>query len=420
MALMKCPECELQVSDKALACPHCGYPLQEKASVRKAYKRPNKRRKLPNGFGSITEIKNKNLRKPFLARICVGKTPLMKPLLKPLGYFESYEDAYQALLDYNKNPYDLDSESITMAELYEKWGNGYFPTLASDSSVRTVTSAWSYCSSIYTMRVKDVRTRHLKGCMEDGYRIGTKGKEKDKKIFPSAGTKARMKSVFNLMFDYAMEYELTDKNYARMFEVSDSIITEKERTKRDHFPFSRAEMQMLWNNVDTVRFVDWILIQCYMGWRPQELALLLLTEVNLDEWYICGGMKTDAGKQRIVPIHTDIRELVKRNYEYAVSIGSDRLINDTDALRGGFRITYDKYANRFTKVMEALHINPEHRPHDPRTTFITMAKKSGMDEYALKRVVGHKIEDITESTYTKRDIEWLRADIEKIKSDVLI
>lgn len=83
-------------------------------------------------------------------------------------------------------------------------------------------------------------------------------------------------------------------------------------------------------------------------------------------------------------------------------------------------IKTDKYANRFSKVMEALHLNSEHRPHDPRTTFITMAKKSGMDEYALKRVVGHKIEDITESTYTKRDIEWLRTDIEKIKSDVLI
>lgn len=29
MALIKCPECELQVSDKALSCPHCGFPLRE-------------------------------------------------------------------------------------------------------------------------------------------------------------------------------------------------------------------------------------------------------------------------------------------------------------------------------------------------------------------------------------------------------
>ncbi|NLD50518.1 MAG: zinc ribbon domain-containing protein, partial [Clostridiaceae bacterium] len=26
--LTKCPECELQISDKAISCPHCGYPLR--------------------------------------------------------------------------------------------------------------------------------------------------------------------------------------------------------------------------------------------------------------------------------------------------------------------------------------------------------------------------------------------------------
>ncbi|MCD8160790.1 MAG: zinc-ribbon domain-containing protein [Clostridiales bacterium] len=29
MALITCPECNAQVSDKAIACPHCGYPVQE-------------------------------------------------------------------------------------------------------------------------------------------------------------------------------------------------------------------------------------------------------------------------------------------------------------------------------------------------------------------------------------------------------
>lgn len=29
MALIKCPECKKDVSDKATACPHCGYPIEE-------------------------------------------------------------------------------------------------------------------------------------------------------------------------------------------------------------------------------------------------------------------------------------------------------------------------------------------------------------------------------------------------------
>ncbi len=32
MALMKCPECEGNVSDKAVFCPHCGFPIAEKGT----------------------------------------------------------------------------------------------------------------------------------------------------------------------------------------------------------------------------------------------------------------------------------------------------------------------------------------------------------------------------------------------------
>lgn len=30
-----------------------------------------------------------------------------------------------------------------------------------------------------------------------------------------------------------------------------------------------------------------------------------------------------------------------------------------------------------------------------------------MEEYALKEMAGHSIQDITESVYTVRDLEWL-------------
>lgn len=44
-----------------------------------------------------------------------------------------------------------------------------------------------------------------------------------------------------------------------------------------------------------------------------------------------------------------------------------------------------------------------------------MAKKSKIDEYAIKYIVGHTIDDLTESVYTERDIDWLKEEIEKIK-----
>ena len=48
------------------------------------------------------------------------------------------------------------------------------------------------------------------------------------------------------------------------------------------------------------------------------------------------------------------------------------------------------------------------RQHDPRKHFSTMAKKYKVDEYALKYMIGHKIEDITEKVYTQRDVNWLK------------
>ena len=163
------------------------------------------------------------------------------------------------------------------------------------------------------MRAKDVRARHIKGCMEEGFRIETRGKKKGEKIHPSPSTKSRIKSLFNTMFDYALEYEIVPMNYARTFEISGDIIVEIEKNKKKHFPFTDDEMKVLWQNVDNVKFADWILIQCYMGWRPQELATLRLDEVNLEKRYMQAGMKTEAGKQRIVPIHPRILKFVERN-----------------------------------------------------------------------------------------------------------
>lgn len=413
MALIKCPECQLQVSDKAITCPHCGYPLDSKA-VKRQYNKSTKRKRLPNGFGTISKLKNKNLRRPFRAQVCVGKNFYGRPIyksLKPQSSFETYNDAYAALMEYHKNPYDLDSD-LTVEQLYEKWSEEYFKTLSNPSSERTVKSAWNYCSSIYGMRAKDLRARHIKGCMEDGTYI-VNGKEKH----PSPTTKTKIKSLFNLMLDYAEEHELVDKNYARTFKLADDIIKDVEEEKKDHIDFTNEEMQKLWNNLYNVDYVDVLLIQCYSGWRPQELGLLKIENVDLDNWFITGGMKTDAGKDRIVPVHPKIRSLVKYRYQEAQKLGSEYLINctDTKTHRSSLKLTYDKYRHRVDKIIEQLKLNPDHRAHDGRIQFATMAGDAKMNEYAVKRIMGHKIKDITENTYTKRKREWLMEEILKIK-----
>lgn len=410
--LLKCPECDLQVSDKAYSCPHCGYPLKQPSEPRRT-SRP-KRKRLPNGFGQISELKGQNLRKPYRAMVTVGKAENGRPiskLLKPDCYFETYNAAYEALLEYHKNPYDLEP-AITMQELYERWTAEYFKTLKSPSSIRTITSAWAYCSSIKSMRVMDVRARHIKGCMENGV-ANIKGEERR----PTSGIQARMKSMFNLMLDYALEYELVDKNYARTFELSENIRDDIEESRRGHLPFSDSEMQLLWDNLNILPYVDVLLVQCYSGFRPQELGKLEVANINLAEGTMVGGMKTEAGTDRVVPIHSKIGSIVESSYYRAVADGRKYLFecNDPGSHKDSTFLTYEKYRQRFEKIKDRLKLNPNHRAHDGRMHFITQAKKFGVDEYAIKYMVGHSITDLTEKVYTKRTTDWLKSEIEKIK-----
>jgi integrase len=261
------------------------------------------------------------------------------------------------------------------------------------------------------MKVTTLRARHIKGCIDEGTAI-INGEERS----PSAGVKSRIKSLFNLMLDYAVEYEIVDKNYARTFNLSDDIIKEKDTVKKKHISMTDEEMDLLWQNINKIPYVDVMLIQCYSGWRPQELGLIKIENVDLHNWSFIGGMKSEAGIDRIVPIHTKIRHLVERKYQEALEIGSAYLINCLEQSgRSGKMLTYEKYQKRFAKVVAELKLNEEHRPHDPRKHFVTMAKKYQVDEYAIKHMIGHSITDITERVYTERDVEWLRNEMEKIR-----
>lgn len=90
-------------------------------------------------------------------------------------------------------------------------------------------------------------------------------------------------------------------------------------------------------------------------------------------------------------------------------MNSEYLFNctDTNTAKSNLMLTYDKYRRRTEALVDALELNPDHRAHDGRNTFITMCKNAGVDEYAIKKMVGHEIYDITEKVYTKRDPQWL-------------
>lgn len=389
--LILCHECKREVSDKALSCPHCGYPMVDKLKSypQKSHReKSRKRKRLPNGFGQITKVKG-NLRNPYRAMVTVGKTEDGKPickLLKPQSYFKTYNDAYTALIEYNKSPYELPID-ITCQEIYERWIEE-FEKKKSASMVGNMKSTWKHCSELHNVPVNTIRIRHIKGVMKDH----------------NVNTKKRIKTLWNHLLDYAMEYEVLDKNYSRMF-----AIDEKRVTQKLHIIFTEEEMSILWRNKHDP-IVSMILIQCFMGWRPRELCEIKIEDVNLKEDIITGGMKTDAGKKRRVYVLPAIKEMVEKWYNNSSANNSLYLFTTEN----GNKFDYFAYRYRFNRALKQLSISTEHRPHDPRKHFITMAKKAKVDEYAIKKIVGHDISDITEKIYTDRDSEWLKHEMLRI------
>lgn len=348
-----------------------------------------------NGMGSVYKLSGKR-RKPWIARktkewhidVSTGKVAQTYIII---GYFATKQEALTALINYNENPYDLDIHNMTFADVYEKWSEKHFESVSA-SAIRMYKSAFNYCEPIHDMHMRDIHTNHLEGTINNAP-IGSR-------------TKRCIKSLYNQLYRYALKYDIVDKNYARLY---DNVEREDPKIKRT--VFSDAEIKTLWDNID-FPFADMILIGIYNGWRPQELAILKIADVDLQNRSFCGGLKTNAGRNRIVPIHPIIYNLVEKNHKKALSLHSEYLFNDENDISETM-LTYFKYRARFKKVCSQFGMT--HKPHDTRHTFITKAKAVNMNEYVLKLIVGHSIKDVTEKTYTHRTIQQLYDEICKIK-----
>lgn len=395
--LIKCQECGHDVSDKALSCPSCGNPM--KTVTKKTGK--SKRMRLPNGFGRITKITGKRLRKPYRAVVTVGKHTdgrLITKMLKP-GYYSTYNEAYQALLAYHDSPYSLEHD-VSLEELHDKWLESWREG-KSDNIIATYRSAWNFCTPLYKMAVRDIKASHIKECLS----TATRTTENGKVVQITFNLQRRAKTMLSLMLDYAVELELIDKNCAKNIKFTD---TREDKEDRGHICFSEKEFSVIEDNLNN-EFVKLIYVHCYMGWRPNEFLTIKLNDVNLEENYIKHGEKTAAGKGRIVPIHSKIKDIIHEYFTRSQSLGIDELITYE-----GHSMTYKDYYYTFSKVINRLQLDSRHRPHDCRVTFVTRAKLADVNEYAVKLMVGHAIKDFTENTYTKRNPEWLSKELEKM------
>lgn len=383
-------------------------------------KKKKKHPVLPNGYGSIRYL-GKSRKNPYAvhppAEVSFEKNKYVRP--KPICYvddwyvgfavlnafhagtyqpgdeikFKKYrpmsdyavdEFCRRMLSDYTSYMYAEKSESEkkqTFAQVYElyyewKYGDGAKKKLSKQSKAST-RAAYKNCHVLHDMPFADIRYADLQKCI-DGCPLKSASIE-------------NMVSLIKQMYKYAILYDICEKDYS-------AFLSMPESDDEHGVPFSDDELKILWEHKDddTVAFM---LIMCYSGYR---IVAYKDMEVNTDSWYFYGGVKTAAGKNRIVPIHSCIQELVKRR------------ISDFGSL---LNISTDKYRNDMYESLSALGI-PKHTPHDCRHTFSRLCEKYKVNENDRKRMMGHSFKgDITNSIYGHRTLEELREEIEKIKCD---
>ena len=115
-------------------------------------------------------------------------------------------------------------------------------------------------------------------------------------------------------------------------------------------------------------------------------------------------IKIKSGKDRIVPIHQEITDIVAHH------MNSVKYLFGIDKYSA--RKRYVAYYKEFMELME--RIRSRHYPHDTRHTFIIYAKRCGIDEYILKLIVGHTIGDITERVYVHHTVGEFLYEMQKV------
>ncbi len=276
-----------------------------------------------------------------------------------------------------------DDSGITFKEVYERFYKWKYEEdqsrIYSEAAKNSTRAAFKHCKQIHDTPFKDLRYQDLQDIIDQCPK--------------KHATKELIVSLFHQIYAYGEIYELSEKDFSAHVKIKTADDTESG------VPFTDKDLAVLWDNKQDPT-VEFLLILCYSGFRISELKA---ANVDLKKKYFQGGMKTAAGKNRIVPIHSAILPLVKhRLKEYGTLLP----------------VSVNRFRLDMYETLNRLGIE-KHTPHDCRHTFSALCEKYRVAENDRKRMLGHSFgADITNGIYGHRSPEDLRNEIEKIKVDL--
>lgn len=338
--------------------------------------------RLENRTGTVSRLPGKR-RKPWCAKRFVGwkvndEKKTVTPIYKSIGCFAKKTEAYRALRNAIDHP-EEEKKEITLEQVYKEWSAVHYEKIS--QSTRTVhETAWRHLQYLHDIPVANIRTKDIEDAIE--------------RDDPPRTVRPRCSSLLSLLYRYAIAHDYCDKDYSKLADARGSMKSEIERKV-----FTPQEVADLFAKRDVVS--DMVLVGIYTGMRPNELIDLKQSEID-GRFFRIHGSKTKSGHFRDIPIHMDILSIVERNRLKSGKFNATRLfVRDN-----GKPLNYTLYYNSLTG----------HTPHDTRHSFVTYAKRSRIDDLAVKRIVGHSSNrDVTTDVYTHTDDDFLRQEMDKFK-----
>lgn len=352
----------------------------------------------PNGTGTVYKIKNRPLRKPYRAMVIIDWQDDGRPIRKTIGYFATSREGYAAIDHFISNPLtakDLENEKITFAQCWE-WGKqDKLRRGTLEKTIRMYDSLLNRLRPILNQPIKHLKYHQLQAVIDANKEA-------------SYSTIYCLKAIMLAAYSAAIKQEICDKNIVQM------LVLPPNTQSEIHQPLTMEDLATLWQNVnnpEVANLVKAALIYTYTGMRPIELYRIKLEDVHLADRYMIGGVKTKAGRNRIIPIAECIYPFIAELYQISKFSRSETLIPPK-------RYIPKNPATIPQKLSKILGIE-KHLPHDFRHTFVTMAKNNGMDAFILKKIVGHATnKDITD-VYTHKETSQLVEAVNKLPHSFL-
>ena len=336
-----------------------------------------------NGQGSVYKPKGS----PFwTAQVVVGWKPSadgsrLIPIKKTKGGFKLKKDASL----YCEQLYSAAARPrrLTLQQLFDDWEPFYSPRVGR-STMDNYRYAFKHFSAFSDIFVDLITAADLQQCID----TCPSGKR----------TKQNMKCTAGLLWHYAYDRELIDRD------ITQNLYVGKDPTvKRE--PITEQELKIIRAAVGTEPYADYVFAQCYLGFRPGEFLALRKADVRKDrgQLILTGGSKTDAGRDRSVPVPPPILFIIQQRLD---TIGTDLLFPRLSDLKPMSHDYYNKHV--FQPLMARLGIAEGKTPYCARHTYADKLKKVKADDRIKAALMGHTDYTFTQQAYQSTTISELK------------